>query len=189
MAAGGSKRLGRAKQLLPFKDGFLLEHTIKESVASNIGEVFVVLGAYQKEIYSKLQIENVQILLNENWEEGLSSSIAFGISKIASNDLRGVVIVLADQLYFHRNILVELKKLIEESKNRIIISTYKKGSGPPSFFDASLFSELMDLKGDLGAKEIVKKYKSEVAKISFEKGYLDIDEKGDLKLLEEFDKE
>lgn len=188
MAAGGSKRLGRAKQLLPFKGGILLDRTIEESIASNIGEVYVVLGAYQTEISSRIQSDHqVNLLINKNWEEGLSNSIAYGISQLESKDIKGVIILLGDQIYLDKKVLLKLSKFISSSSARIIISEYKEGSGPPSFFDSSLFPELMQLQGDEGAKEIVKKYKAEVKKIYFEKGYLDIDEECDVKLLEELE--
>lgn len=174
LAAGSSSRLGEPKQLLPFKGGTLLSHTIQECIASNLGEVYVVTGAYYKSVSTSIQGLDCRIFFNPNWSEGLSTSIAFGISQLPS-DAEACYLVLGDQPYFTKVILEKIKTSLKTNAARIILSRYDKGQGPPAYFEASLFEEMKTLRGDDGAKAIVKKYKKEVQFIGFSLGYLDVD--------------
>ncbi|MGI8636549.1 MAG: nucleotidyltransferase family protein, partial [Segetibacter sp.] len=80
LAAGQSTRLGRPKQTLRYRDESLLKHSIKAAVDSNIGPVIVVVGSNEKEIHSHIENEPVSIVLNNDFQEGIASSIRAGIS-------------------------------------------------------------------------------------------------------------
>ena len=183
IAAGASSRLGQPKQLLPFRETFLLNFMVNECVESQVGKVYVVLGAYREKIIPKLVGLEIEVVENENWEEGVGSSIACGMEKIAKQNNQGVIVVLGDQPYFTRDLLQKIIAQKEKNKAPIILSKYKKGMGPPTYFDASLFEELKQLKGDVGAKSLIQKYFDKLAFIPFENGHLDVDTDADLDLL------
>jgi len=189
MAAGSSSRLGQPKQLLTFRDSLLLIHMIRECLESKLGDVYVVLGAYAKLIQPFLTDTPVKVLYNAQWPRGLSNSIAYGIKNMQKEQVDGVIIVLADQPYFSKELLLEIAQKKEEKNAPIIISQYERGAGPPSYFEASLFPELEQLDGDDGAKAVVSKYHDQVATIEFEKGHLDIDEVKDLEILRKVNSE
>lgn len=184
IAAGRSARLGQPKQLLSFRNTFLLDHIIKECETSNVGDIFVVLGANKELIEPRL---NQSILkktfYNPDWANGMGTSIACGISNIQNENYDGVIVLLSDQPFFTSNLL---NQIIERQRNtlaRIIVSKYQKGMGPPTFFDKSLLEALSKLKGDVGAKPVIKQHIKEIETIFFEKGNLDIDTIDDLKWL------
>ncbi len=183
MAAGSSSRLGQPKQLLTFKDSLLLIHMIRECLDSELGDVYVVLGAYASRIRPFIENTPVQILVNSTWQRGLGNSIAYGIKTMQKDQVGGAIIVLADQPYFSKELLLEIIQKREESGAPIIISQYKQGAGPPSYFEAATFPEMEQLDGDDGAKAVVNKYYDQIATIKFEKGHLDIDEVKDLDIL------
>lgn len=180
IAAGSSSRLGRAKQLLPYRDSFLLQYIIEECLASEIGEVMVVLGANQAQIAPRIAPLDCTICYNPDWAEGMGTSIAAGIAALNPNDYQGAIIVLSDQPFFARNLLHSLLEKQTETQAPIVVAQYAKGMGPPAFFEGTLFPELCKLKGDVGAKPVVKQHIDKVAFVSFPKGDLDIDTEADL---------
>lgn len=185
IAAGRSARLGQPKQLLPFQNTFLLDYIINECQASKVGDTFVVLGANRELIAPKLKktcLKNT--FYNANWANGMGTSIACGISNIQDKNYDGVIVLLVDQPFFTSHLLIQI---IEHQRNtlaKIIVSKYQKGIGPPTFFDKSLFEELSKLKGDIGAKPIIRQYFNEIETVNFEKGNLDVDTIDDLKWLD-----
>ncbi len=179
IAAGSSSRLGQPKQLLPYKDGNLLSHSIAACRESEIGNIHLILGANHKAILQKTDISNCQIHINPNWQNGMSNSIAFGIKQIEKN-IEGVIITMADQPFLEKE---HLKQLIQKKSSGIVLSKYKEGKGPPTYFSKDYFEELSNLSGDDGAKAVIKKHKSIVQFVPFPKGNIDIDRKEDLKFL------
>jgi len=110
LAAGASTRMGQPKQLLPWGKTTLLNHAINE--AKKISEhVFVVLGANKELIESSLNSQ-VEIIRNPNWENGMGTSITYGISILDKNEeFDSVLIMLADQPLLDSTYLNNLKKL------------------------------------------------------------------------------
>jgi molybdenum cofactor cytidylyltransferase len=184
IAAGRSARLGQPKQLLSFKNTFLLDYIINECQTSEVGDIFVVLGANRELIEPKLNHSTLKdIFYNSNWADGMGTSIACGISNIKDKNYDGVIVLLADQPFFTSNLLIQIIEHQINTLAKIIVSKYRKGMGPPTFFDKSLFEKLSKLKDDIGAKPIIKQYFNEIETVDFEKGNLDIDTVHDLKWL------
>lgn len=184
VAAGESKRLGRPKQLVSYKGKTLLYHTIRECLETEVKDVYLVLGANKEEIETQIVISDCTVVYNENWKKGMGESIASGVKKIVEKeDYDGIIITVGDQPFLSSKILNRLIEKAKKEKKPIIISKYKEGAGPPSFFDKEYFSELMELSTDEGAKGVIKKYKEEVLFISFEQGDIDIDTPEDLRFI------
>ncbi|MGB0864101.1 MAG: nucleotidyltransferase family protein [Saprospiraceae bacterium] len=183
IAAGASRRLGQPKQLVPFRDTFLLNHIIQECQNSKVGTIYIILGANAERIEPRLP-KDLSIFYHKNWKQGMGTSIAFGMQHIDKKDYEGVIIAVSDQPFFSSFLLKKITQKYIETNSKIIISEYEEGMGTPSFFEKTLFSELLQLKGDIGAKPIIKKYRTEIQGISFPKGNIDIDTPEDLKLLE-----
>ena len=176
IAAGSSSRLGQAKQLLPYKDGNLLGHTIKVCLESKIGNIHLILGANHEAILKETDTSNCQVHINPNWKNGMSNSIAFGIKQIEEN-IDGVILTMADQPFLKKE---HLKRLLQKQSSGIVISKYEEEKGPPTFFSKDYFEALSNLSGDDGAKAVIKKYQAIVQFVSFPKGNIDIDTEEDL---------
>jgi molybdenum cofactor cytidylyltransferase len=183
IAAGASRRLGQAKQLLRHRNTFLLHYILDECVVSRLGDVHLVLGANRAQIQTKIDL-NIPIYFNNDWSEGMGKSIAFGMQQIMQKNYDGVIVTVGDQPFFDQYILKELVLKQKEKQAKIVISTYSKGAGTPCYFDKSLFAELCQLRSDIGAKPIIKKYHHLVERIDFPKGHIDIDTTADLKYLQ-----
>lgn len=177
LAAGNSSRLGSAKQLLALNGKNLLQHTIDEASQIDAHTVYLVLGAFAEEIKNKIKCNNLNLVINEKWSEGLSSSIAFGLQLMLNEykEIEAVIFLLCDQPFFSNSVLKDIVKKYNKTGKQIIHCKYNNGFGPPTLFHKSLFPDLLELNGSEGAKNIVKQHMEDVAFVDFPKGNIDID--------------
>ena len=175
LAAGSASRMGKMKQLLPYKNTTLLEWIIEQALKSIVKNVFCVLGANKNTIDKKLASNTIKIIYNPNYESGLSTSIVTGIDFLQKNNFDNALIMLADQPHVTSEYL---NSLIEASKNnpsKIIASNYQGSVGVPAMFPKKYFNDLLNLEGDKGAKNFLLKHNSNVLKINSHQNLLDID--------------
>jgi molybdenum cofactor cytidylyltransferase len=101
LAAGSSSRLGRPKQLLPYKGQSLLRHIVDIAIAAELGPVIVVIGAELKLLEDELKNTKAIIVLNKEWEEGIASSIRNGLNQFTVQfpSAEGVIFTVCDQPY------------------------------------------------------------------------------------------
>ncbi len=184
LAAGSSSRLGRPKQLLELNGNTLLQKSIK--TALNVSKnVIVVLGANEKLIRPTIIDFPIKIVLNENWTEGMSSSILTGMSVLAKENCQAVLIMLCDQPFVDASLLEKMVSFFERSEFPIVAAEYKGKVGVPAIFDVSFFPKLRTLEGQKGAKALIMNNLEKVERVIFEKGRIDIDTEEDW---EEFNK-
>jgi molybdenum cofactor cytidylyltransferase len=177
IAAGQSKRLGSPKQLLSFEGETLINRQIRIITSAVDVPVFVVLGAHAESIEAQLKDHEVTVVINDQWQEGMASSIRFGISSILKNDslIDGIMIVVCDQPYLEASLVQSMIRLQRESLKSIVACSYEGIVGTPVLFHKNMFEKLLALEGDTGARKIIKNNPDEVAILSFEKGIVDID--------------
>ena len=176
LAAGESKRIGKPKQLLPYKKSNLLLEKIKQFQSLDRVQVFVVLGAYFKDIFPLLRELPVKVVMNAKWQEGMGSSLSKGIELIQKKEMFDrVLITLSDLPLMESSHYEELIELSKSTGKRIIQTEYEDTAGVPVIFDKSLFQSLARLKNDEGAKPLIEKYKKEVLKLRSKTPYFDVD--------------
>ncbi|WP_348799667.1 nucleotidyltransferase family protein [Flavobacterium adhaerens] len=167
IAAGESKRMGIAKQLLPWGTRTFIEHQIEILQQANLS-VAVVLGANAELIRKKMNSANIQIFENKNWNEGMGTSIAYGVKEMMKKDVtaEGILIALVDQPLISSEHYKQLINAFESGKKQIIVSQSDNGLlTSPAILDKSYFEELIQLTGDKGAKILFEKYKNEIVPI------------------------
>jgi molybdenum cofactor cytidylyltransferase len=190
LAAGGSSRLGKPKQLLAYKGKTLLQHVVQTALASVAKPVLVVLGSEAEAMQNATDEKIVQTVFNPDWQEGMASSIRCGIKALSetSPSAKGVVLMVCDQPFVSPALLNELMGAHEKTGKQILACGYGDSFGPPVFFDRSLFDELLRLKGDTGARSIVQRHADAVEVIPFPEGAYDIDTQADYESLKSFGK-
>ena len=181
LAAGSSSRLGKPKQLLQHNNKNLLQHTINAAVNSDADPIIVVLGANADEISKEIDRSNINVIMNTEWEEGMASSVRNGLNEVLffSPSTDAVIFMVCDQPHISSPLLNELVTTHKETGKAIVTCNYGEAIGPPALFHRSLFKELMQLKGDVGARNIIQQHQDEVATVLFPKGQIDIDTKED----------
>lgn len=181
LAAGNSSRLGSPKQLLYYQGSSLLQRTVAAAKTTAYEPVVLVLGAHADQILEHHPDLKINIIINDSWEKGISSSIAAGLLKMLEleADTKNVVIAVADQPFIRPEIFRELVEESQRSRKNIVASKYAETIGTPALFNEIYFDELIALGGNTGAKPILQKYAADVATIPFELGHIDIDTQTD----------
>src|SRR3954451_18253502 len=91
LAAGGSSRLGRPKQLLPFGSATLLDHTLTTARDCGLDQLLVAIGGAADEVRARVDLSGADVVVNDGYGAGCSSSIAAAIDAL---DARADVLVL-----------------------------------------------------------------------------------------------
>ncbi|MEJ7780680.1 MAG: nucleotidyltransferase family protein [Daejeonella sp.] len=185
LAAGSSSRLGSPKQLLHYYDKPLLQNCIDNAKQVQADPVILVLGAYKELIKDQVDTGNMIVIENNNWASGMASSITSAVTALKNDfpDTDGLILMVCDQPYADSGILSQLLLRQKETGKAIVASAYEETTGTPAFFHRSMFTELLGLQGDTGAKKILEKYKNLSANVSFKAGSIDIDTTEDYKNL------
>ena len=178
LAAGGATRFGGLKQLIEYQGSSLLRRSI--SVASEIVEdrVKVVLGARARKIRRDIESLKAGIVHNEDWEEGIASSIQAGIESLP-DDCSGILLLLCDQARIEPQHLQQLLEQWIQDKSRIIASEYADTIGAPVIIPRQAFAGVMKLRGDKGAKSIIEKHPDNVTLVNIPEGEFDVDTQDD----------
>ena len=164
LAAGQSKRMGDENKLVKNFQGIpLIKHSVRNILASFIGELIIVLG-HQKEIIEKLidKNEKIKFVFNQDFESGIATSIKTGLNH-SSEETEAFFICLGDMPMVNKDII---NLLIKSKNNReIIVPTYKNKQGNPILFSKSMKKKIMTIEGNVGAKKILELNKDKILNI------------------------
>lgn len=158
LAAGNASRMGQIKQLLPYKGKPLLLHVMETSMTLD-ARCHVVLGANQEIIAERLPVDT-SIIINKNWQEGLGSSIANATKHIMETyvDNSGLLVLLADQIFITSETLQSLlHAYLQHEGQKNVATSSEHYKGVPAVFSPNYYKDLIQLKGDKGAKSIIHK--------------------------------
>ncbi len=177
LAAGESVRLGQPKQLLRIGTESVIQRSARQAISADCGQVVVMLGANFDTIQAELIDLPVTIVNNENWSSGMGVSIKFGLRKMLElqPNLEGVIISLCDQVFATSAHFQKIIKKQEETNAPIVASFYESTFGVPVLFGASMFEKLLNLPDNRGAKAIIHRQATQVAKVPLSGGEYDID--------------
>jgi molybdenum cofactor cytidylyltransferase len=146
LAAGGSRRLGEPKQLLPYGSGTLLDHTLESARASGFDQLIVALGGSSADVRRRVDLSGADVVENPDFGDGCSSSIAAGLSAI---DPRSelMVLMLGDQPGVSP---ATIRALTAGCGQGTVLAAclYDDGRGHPLAFGRALFGDLRELHGD-----------------------------------------
>jgi molybdenum cofactor cytidylyltransferase len=184
LAAGCSSRLGRPKQLLPYRGSTLLRHAAKTAIDAELGPVFVILGAVVEECRATLLGLPATIVVNPAWDEGMGGSIACGAQQLDESVHGAAIILLCDQPGITPAILRALDRERCTSGAPIVASRCGDVLGPPAFFAAPLFTRLRALRGADGARALFRD-EPNVATVDCSQAAWDIDTEADAMVLDE----
>ena len=179
LAAGGSARMGRPKQTLTFKRQTFLGRIVSTAASLNCGPVILVLGS-NAPLFSE-DHENAIAVINDNWQEGMASSLCCGVKTLLEKypSIEGAIITVCDQPHVTVSLLHKMLDTHRRSLLPIVACSYGNTIGTPVLFHHSIFSELLQLRGDKGAKQIVNKDKERVGLVEFPLGSVDVDTEQD----------
>ncbi len=177
LAAGGSVRLGQPKQLLVFGGETLLRRTARAAQLSVCRPVVAVLGAQAERLRLELAGLDMAAVQNEQWQRGMGSSVRCGLEALLAlaPDVEAAVFAVCDQPFLSPGVLNALADAHISNGARIAACVYGGTVGVPALFVRALFSELLALPDEAGAKQIISRHAADVVRVPFPEGLTDID--------------
>ena len=167
LAAGLSRRMGRAKLLLDWGGKPVVRRVVEQVKAGRVDEVLVVLGHEAPTIREALKGLPVRFVENPEPEAGQASSIAAGVA-VLGPAVSAVLIALGDQPALPPEVIPRLVGTFNQTGKAIVAPLYRGVQGNPVLFAAAVFPELRALTGDRGARSVVEKDPARVALVSFD---------------------
>ena len=162
LGAGGSTRLGRPKQLLPYGDATLLDHTVATARRCGFDQIVVPLGGAHEDVQSTVDLSGVDVVVNYAFGSGCSSSIAAALGTVDPRcDV--LVLMLGDQPGVTPATVDAL--LAGRGDAPLAVCRYDDGRGHPLAFTPSVFSELGHLHGDKGVWRLLDERADEVVDV------------------------
>ena len=161
LAAGQSKRTKSENKLIKlYKNKPLINYSLNVLTKSKVNKIILVLGHQHKEV-KKIIKKNKKIIFtyNKNYKRGMASSIKTGLKKISKND-KGFIIAQSDMPFVKQSDINKICRSINSKKFLIHALKYKTRVGNPIGFDSSLIKKLKNIKGQFGAKFMVKRLKN-----------------------------
>ncbi len=185
LAGGESKRLGQPKQLLKFEGKTLIRRAVETALSSKCSPVVLVLGANCSEIKDEIADLKCEIVFNENWQNGMSSSIKSGLSKMLEicPDVSAVIVSLADQPLIQSGHFNKFIETFSRTTKPVVASFYNETVGVPALFAKDIFFDLLELEGDKGAKAVLKNHPESVETFSLPEAEIDIDTEAEFEKL------
>jgi molybdenum cofactor cytidylyltransferase len=152
LGAGGSKRLGRPKQTLPYAGGTLLGHVVGVARACAFDQLVVAIGGAADEVRERVDLRGADVVVNDAYGEGCSSSIAAALA-VVDPRCDVLVLMLGDQPGVTADIVAAL--LAGRGDAQLAVCRYEDGRGHPIAFARSTFGALASLHGDKGVWRLV----------------------------------
>ena len=184
LAAGQSKRMKSENKLIKlYKNKPLINYSLNVLTKSKVNKIILVLGHQHKEV-KKIIKKNKKIIFtyNKNYKKGMASSIKIGLKKISKND-KGFIIAQSDMPFVKQSDINKICRSINSKKFLVHALKYKNRVGNPIGFDSSLIKKFKNIKGQFGAKFMVKRLKNRTnfINISSLKSFKDFDKVSDFR--------
>jgi molybdenum cofactor cytidylyltransferase len=190
LAAGRSSRFeGGNKLLAEFEGRPLIHHVMTAVAASPVDEIILVTAAFGGKIFAAAcQFDDCErrwrTVVNPDAEDGLSSSIQYGLSHLESG-IDGALIMLADMPRVSTSMIERLCEAFITSKGAAIVFPQSADGqqGNPVLWPRALFAELMALTGDIGGRAILTRHQALHHAVAVDSGaaFYDVDTAADLR--------
>ncbi|TCN44799.1 molybdenum cofactor cytidylyltransferase [Kribbella orskensis] len=180
LAAGGSRRLGEPKQLLPYGDSTLLDSVLGTARECDFDQLIVTLGGAAGQVRDQVDLSGVEVVENTAFGTGCSSSI---VTALAVVDPRsdGIVLMLGDQPGVTD---ATVRSLVGNARTAIAVSRYDDGRGHPFWFGREVFGDLAGLHGDKGVWKLIESGRHPVTEVRASGNIpLDVDDWDDYRAL------
>ena len=159
LAAGGSRRLGRPKQLLTRNGETLVHRVVRLALATHPQRLLLVVGAQANEMRESVADLPVEILFNNEWQEGLASSLRLAAGKLGENT--NALILGCDQPALELSHLQRLLAGAAASVSACAATLHDEARGIPAVVSAAVLDEARELQGDRGLRGALQRLPSE----------------------------
>jgi molybdenum cofactor cytidylyltransferase len=171
LAAGQSSRMGRDKALLEHEGCPFLELIMQNLRQAGVERHIVVLGHHAAEIRQAISLDRAQVVVNENYRLGQTSSLQAGLKALNLAATDGILLCLVDHPAVSADVMRRIMLAHRESGAPVVVPVYKGQRGHPVFIGRGLFRELLALKTTDGANSVIRRYRDSTC-------WLDVDQRG-----------
>lgn len=154
LAAGGSTRMGRPKQLAELAGRPLLAHVLAAAEDAPVDRVVVALGGAAAEVLDRVDLGRAEALVVEGWAAGMGHVLASTLAQ-ATDGWGAVVVLLGDQPLVPGRAVARVVEAWRAGAGPVVTATYGGRPGHPKLFDRRLLPDLLRLGGDAGARDLV----------------------------------
>lgn len=164
LAAGGSTRMGRPKQLAELDGRPLLAHVLEAVESSPVDRVVVALGGAADEVLDRVELGRAEPLVVEGWAAGMGHVLASALAQ-AGGDWEAVVVLLGDQPLVPGRAVARVVEAWRAGAGLMVTATYDGRPGHPKLFDRRLLPDLLRLTGDTGARDLLAAHPDRVHRV------------------------
>lgn len=164
LAAGLSTRMGTQKLLLPFEGKTIIEKVVENIRFSGIENIVVVLGSDAAAVSSVLKSQSVQLVLNENFRDGMHSSVMTAVKTLPS-EAKAVLVFLGDQPFIPSRAIVTVVEAWKTSGKGIVIPLFEGRRGHPPLYDLKYRAELENLDPEIGLRAVSRKFPEDIFEV------------------------
>ena len=179
LAAGPSTRFGSPKQLVRLEGGLVLHRAVANAASVAGHSVTVVLGAHAREVAPALRLSSASVVLNRDWAEGLASTIRAAV-RGAPPRCEGLLLLLADQVAVSAEDLRRLFAAWRRHPILIAAALHSGAPGMPAIFPRWAFTDLLELRGDRDAGQVLRRNVDRVVRVPMPNAGLALDTPEDL---------
>ena len=188
LAAGMSTRFDSIKQLFEIGDTGILLMIINAALKSDLERIVVVLG-YQSDTIIKtmgdyLDNPKLNVVINPRYQEGMSGSLKCGLEDIKDR-FPSIMIILGDQPLLETEIINLLLNRFRLSDKDICVPVHKGKRGLPVCISNKFYTDIMEIKGDIGARYIIENNPGDVLSVEIDNPdcFFDVDSNEDVEKL------
>ncbi|MCU0460587.1 MAG: nucleotidyltransferase family protein [Bacteroidales bacterium] len=171
LAAGESKRMRFPKMLLPFRGTTIIEQVIENAINSQVDETLVVLGAEKDEIQKAIGNWPVKHCYNENYKEGMLSSVKCGF-RFLPRHFDAALVFPGDQPMIMPEVIDMVITAFRYSGKGIVVPVFNGKRGHPLLISHKYQEDITLLDPEKGLKSLARKYYGDVLEV--EAGTADI---------------
>jgi CTP:molybdopterin cytidylyltransferase MocA len=165
LAGGESKRMKSPKMLLPFHDKTIIEKVIGNVIASEVDNIMVVLGAFHDEILYVIKEMPVLTCYNENYKEGMLSSVKCGFRNLPDK-IEAVLVFQGDQPMISSGIINKILHSYQYSDKGLVMPVFQNKRGHPLLIDQKYVNEVEKLSNEEGLRSLAEEHSTDVLEVS-----------------------
>lgn len=167
LAAGKADYEDIPMQLFPVDGVPLISRVTEALLTSGIDDLIVVLGYQAEQVKKELANKDIKVVVNPNYERGLSRSLRYGL-RMVSSDAAAVVLTLVNRPFIKPEVVGALITTYKRGKAPIVAPTYHQIRGHPIIFSTSLVPELLKTRGDVGGRAVIRRHQRELIEVEVE---------------------
>ncbi|HJU73615.1 MAG TPA: nucleotidyltransferase family protein [Gemmatimonadaceae bacterium] len=180
LAAGLAKRFGSPKVLATYQRKPLVRHVVEALSTPDVADIVVVVRRPKTPYIKALASTRARVVVNEDPATGMSTSLHTALQAL-NPATEAVLIALGDQPLIEPSVVESLIHEWQRSRSCIVAPLYREERGHPVLFDASVFPELLRVRGDQGARAVVDRDPERVCLLALDRDApRDVDTQADL---------